>query len=384
LRCNKTVISKKSSERLILSSDKTATDDMIIKSRLPCDFCFQGHAVMKAILFFHPRDSHDSRFLLLFFLVTSFLVLSGCSYVPDAVNPVEWYKDTTGLFGDDEEVEVSETGPDADANALKTLRASDVIPGANKDYPKLSSVPDAPTKEERQKITEGGLAADIVDRHYSDEVVPPAPAAVVPPPVPPTASGILSTPPPMPELGRPPVGAPRESVTSASVKNAPKTVKDALKTPPQLSPPSSSEGMSGDEVKVKNIPNSPKKFNARRTTISSKVGLIQFGSGSAELSSADRRKLKRIADSQKKDGGTLRVIGFSSSSTGNMDQLKHQLLNFNISMRRANSVAAVLMEYGVTSKSLYVEAQSDSKPIYLEVMPAGEAGNRRTEIYLEH
>ena len=60
------------------------------------------------------------------------------------------------------------------------------------------------------------------------------------------------------------------------------------------------------------------------------------------------------------------------------------MLNFNISLRRANSVAAALTEYGVTGKSLHVEAQSDSKPIYLEVMPSGEAGNRRTEIYLEH
>jgi flagellar motor protein MotB len=142
--------------------------------------------------------------------------------------------------------------------------------------------------------------------------------------------------------------------------------------------------MFGDEVNDENAPSPLKKFDASRTTISTKVGLIQFSNGSAELSSADRRQLKNIADSQKKGGGTLRVIGFSSSWTGNMDQLKHQLLNFDISMRRANSVAAALMEYGVTGKSLYVEAQSDSKPIYLEVMPSGAAGNRRTEIYLEH
>lgn len=342
---------------------------------------------MKSILFSHPRDSHDFRFLPIVLLVTLFLMLSGCSYVPDAVNPMEWYKDTAGWFGDDEEGEVKEIDPDDDA--VKTTRASDVIPGADKDYQKLSSVPNAPPKGERQKIAEG-LAADTTDRRYSDEVVQPAPTTVIPPPVPPSSSNmVLSLPPPMPEPGRPPVGAPRESVMSEPIEGAPIT-------PPQLSPsvtrvmekarPStpSSDGMSGDGVKDENAPNLLEKFNASRTTISTKVGLIQFSNGSAELSSADRRQLKNIADSQKKGGGTLRVIGFSSSWTGNMDQLKHQLLNFDISMRRANSVAAALMEYGVTGKSLYVEAQSDSKPIYLEVMPSGAAGNRRTEIYLEH
>ena len=76
------------------------------------------------------------------------------------------------------------------------------------------------------------------------------------------------------------------------------------------------------------------------------------------------------------------VIGFSSSWTGDVDPLKHQLMNFDISVRRANSVAVALMNYGIAAKDLYVGAKSDSEPIYLEVMPAGEAGNRRTEIYI--
>jgi len=343
---------------------------------------------MNSILFSHLRDSHDSRFLPLVFLAASFLMLSGCTYVPDAMNPAEWYRDTASWIRDDEEEEAKEAGPDADA--VKTAHASDVIPGADKDYPKLSSVPDAPPNEEHQKTAEG-LAADTANRRYSDEMPPPAPAVVTQPPARQGVAGnrVPPPPPPMSEPGVPPMAAPRESVTSELGMGAPKA-------PPQLSPSvarvmekarpptPSSESMSGDVVKDENSFNPLKKFDVSRTTVSTKVGLIQFSNGSAGLSSADRRQLKSIADSQKKDGGTLRVIGFSSSATGNMDQLKHQLMNFNISMRRANSVAAALMEYGVTGKSLYVEAQSDSKPIYLEVMPAGEAGNRRAEIYLVH
>ena len=40
----------------------------------------------------------------------------------------------------------------------------------DKDYPKLSSVPDAPSKEERQKIAEG-LLADTANRRYSDDML---------------------------------------------------------------------------------------------------------------------------------------------------------------------------------------------------------------------
>ena len=127
MRCDKIVISKKLSEGLNLSSDKTATDDMIIKSRLPCDFCFQGHAVMRAILFSHPRDSLDFRFLPLVLLVASFLMLSGCSHVPDAVNPVEWYEDIADwasernerMNTDDEEEKIGKPEPVSDLSNVK-------------------------------------------------------------------------------------------------------------------------------------------------------------------------------------------------------------------------------------------------------------------------
>ncbi len=341
---------------------------------------------MKAILPASSRNPHGFRVLPSVLLAASFLMLSGCSYVPDAMNPVEWYKDVSDWFGDEEEGEVMETGPDD----VKTARAGEGVPGADKDYPKLSSVPDGPAKGERQRIAEG-LAADTADRSYSDEAPPPAPArAVTSPSV--AGNGVLPPPPPMPEPGGPPVAAPRDSVTNGSVTS--KAV--AAPPPPALSPnvarvmekvhasTPTLEGVSGDTAKNAAVPNPLEKFDASRTVVSAQVGLIRFGNGSAALSSVDRRQLKKIAESQKKDGGTLRVIGFASSWTGNMDPLKHQLVNFDISVRRASSVAGALMDYGVAAKSLYVGAQSDSKPIYLEVMPAGEAGNRRTEIYLDY
>jgi len=37
---------------------------------------------------------------------------------------------------------------------------------------------------------------------------------------------------------------------------------------------------------------------------------------------------------------------------------------------------------GLPAETLEVQAVSDTQPLFLEVMPSGEAGNRRVEIYL--
>ena len=59
------------------------------------------------------------------------------------------------------------------------------------------------------------------------------------------------------------------------------------------------------------------------------------------------------------------------------------MLNFNISVDRADAVARELIRLGAERDDLVVDAISDSKPMYFEFMPTGEAGNRRAEIYLE-
>jgi len=33
---------------------------------------------------------------------------------------------------------------------------------------------------------------------------------------------------------------------------------------------------------------------------------------------------------------------------------------------------------------MYVGAVADNEPVYYEVMPSGEAGNRRAEIYIDY
>jgi flagellar motor protein MotB len=85
---------------------------------------------------------------------------------------------------------------------------------------------------------------------------------------------------------------------------------------------------------------------------------------------------------QKTYGGVIRVVGHASMRTGSVDLASHQQANQRISEARANAVARHLTRLGVPGAAIQVSAVSDSQPIYSEVMPTGEAANRRAEVYL--
>lgn len=111
---------------------------------------------------------------------------------------------------------------------------------------------------------------------------------------------------------------------------------------------------------------------------------VYFAHGSAALTAEDREQISEVAALHKKRGtGTVRVVGHASSRTSNLPVDSHLLVNFDMSMDRANVVASELMRRGVDASDLVIEAVGDRTPVYYESMPAGEAGNRRTEIFLE-
>ncbi len=62
---------------------------------------------------------------------------------------------------------------------------------------------------------------------------------------------------------------------------------------------------------------------------------------------------------------------------------QHALVNFDVSLRRAHTVADELIRLGVPAQVLYIGAVSDTEPVYFEWMPSGEAGNRRAEVFIE-
>ena len=101
------------------------------------------------------------------------------------------------------------------------------------------------------------------------------------------------------------------------------------------------------------------------------------------LTGAANAQLREVAALHKESGGTLRIVGHASSQTGDMSLVRHRLTNFKLSLDRANAAAKRLAELGVDPSAMVVGAVSDSQPVYYEVMPAGEAANRRTEIYID-
>ncbi len=112
------------------------------------------------------------------------------------------------------------------------------------------------------------------------------------------------------------------------------------------------------------------------------VGLVYFSDGSVKLSAEDSRVLQQIAKLQQTYGGVIRVVGHASSRTENMPLDRHFKVNADVSQARANAVAKYLTRLGIDPDYLQVAGASDSRPIYPEFMPAGEAANRRAEIYL--
>jgi len=112
--------------------------------------------------------------------------------------------------------------------------------------------------------------------------------------------------------------------------------------------------------------------------------IVHFAHGSARINARERAKVGDIARRYKANGsGIIRVVGHSSSRTKNLPVGKHKLVNFWISIDRAQAVANELMRRGVSANAIVIEARSDIDPLVFESMPAGEAQNRRTEVYLE-
>ena len=119
-------------------------------------------------------------------------------------------------------------------------------------------------------------------------------------------------------------------------------------------------------------------------TRSGSAAVVRFPAGSASLVPAARDTLRLVADLHREQGGTIRVVGHASTRTREMPVERHKMVNFGVSLRRAQVVADALIRLGVTPEAISVGAMSDNEPIYHEWMPSGEAGNRRAEIFLDY
>ncbi len=98
--------------------------------------------------------------------------VGGCSRVPDAINPVEWYKNTTEFFAGEDDKKPAATESDKKQSTLAADRGKPP-PGAGKPAPNLGLFPDRPpiTRAEQSRLAAQGLVSDREGRRYSSESI---------------------------------------------------------------------------------------------------------------------------------------------------------------------------------------------------------------------
>lgn len=420
----------------------------------------------------HPNTRHCSvqvtgLHVFRFVSILSLFAVGACSQVPDAANPIEWYKGASSLLDDDE-------SDSSELSVLDPTLLNDQAAVEGETFPNLNDVPERPPAYDPNSnvAIAKGLVADRAHAEYSDETIrlqsqsdrgftiqapapqktasidAPSPAAAPRSPV--VLAGELTTPdintvapPPSPVFSPPsrirpvirpapaalpsavarslriptsdvvpslpyfPAGAPQlnqamsqnfaQSGAAALPANFQAPIAPAADFAPPLAaipqsgaakvavqPSLTPKALLGETALDSNGPRSLAEFDPNASGLSIRVATVYFSIGSHTLDKKSRETLKDVIGMFRQNGTSIRVVGHASSRTRDLDPMLHKLANFNISIDRANTVAKGLMRLGIEPNQVFVGARADSEPVYFEVMPSGEAGNRRTEIYIDY
>ncbi|HEV2263233.1 MAG TPA: OmpA family protein [Stellaceae bacterium] len=331
------------------------------------------------------------------------LSLAGCEHVPDAVNPVAWYRDVSGTSQSDAQ--------DANPHNQQNLEA-----GSKQPYPNLATVPNAPTAAtstiDRDKLLQG-LVADRNNAKYNNEElqagsqlasIAPPPPALNPPgtsataasnrpssatpsapatdnaslrqatgtrsPVPPPAESTLASPTipstPQGQIPSPPPPPPEVARTSPpSTPAAAPATPSASATAPQLTPPAGVRAGGQPALAMR----TPAKA---QNPISVSVGDVAFAQGSSDLAETQRSALAEIAGLYKQTGGDIRIVGHSEPGHSN-DAIRQRVAGLDLALDRANAVAQALTKMGVPAHNIRVEAA-----------PASTQEQPRAEVFMEY
>ena len=343
-------------------------------------------------------------------LTAAIFATAGCSYVPDALNPVEWYNDVVSLFEDEETMEAREV-------------ARTPVPGASQQYPNLATVPPRPagasTPEQRTVIASGLVADRRQARAAAQSMTSSIPATAPPPPAYGSQLAARPMPPaapmPAPKFGsqaatapiQPPAPMPAPAAGSSPRGGSGTLVDQTYRSQLALSAPTVSTAPAGPTASPSLTGGQPAPLSAAAagaatppssalpprplsrpdsngSAVSYRAASLHFETGSARIGKGDRKKLREVAALQRKRNATLRIIGHASSRTRDLDPVTHQIVNFRISVDRAHAVARELLRLGVPPGKLNIGAKSDQERVFYEFMPAGETENQRTEIYIEY
>lgn len=369
------------------------------------------------------------------------LLLAACSEVPDWANPIEWYHDTAdavdSVFSgeDEEQVPPPEQAQEQAAPEIAAAGPAEPapVPGAEEPFPNLATVPEEPPavmppEEVEQLMT--GLAADRENAKYTDQVLrgeteeqpaappqlPPAPNANVPvtaealPAAPPASGQSLGQSPSQASAPAQPLAqplaqpAPQPQTYAGTPAGEPLGIEDFKQRFNQALAASGATTLAGTPGAASNGGTfetaAAQPAGAQGTNyaaldgaappglpsavVSFLAAVVYFGNGQAWLSGQDRAMLEDVADLYDRTGGYVRVVGHASQRTRDMEYARHKLANFELSSERAQIVADEMIRHGVPADRIVVTAAGDDEPSSYEFMPAGEAENRRTEIFIEY
>lgn len=348
--------------------------------------------------------------------------LGACSSVPNAINPVSWYRGITGASKNDDlgkgqnEENLKEgsnepfpnlgTVPDAPETALSTidrdklvnsliadrnnakyanddLRAGRAAPGApppppppelapksaaGPAGPAPSSAKAAPTSE--QAPSSGDKLAKARPPTRGSEA-PPAESSLQSPQINNPPKGDAVTPAPPPPRIPPPVGPAATKAPAAPPSSPPTPPTDTVMAPPPPPniPPPQHAASSGGEKTASAAPTAAAS-DARRTAMHH-VADVSFPSGSALLSDKASDTIEAIVKQHAKDGGKIRIVGHGEAAGANA-----AVAGFNLALNRAQAVAVALSDKGVPSKDIAVEAAP--------VAASGGQDAPRAEVFFEN
>ena len=359
-----------------------------------------------------------SRLLIPFAALVLAGFVAGCSSIPDGINPLEWIGNSIELFSNEAPKESKK------AVKVKSPTQDDALSDSDAKFPILAKV----DQQQKNAFSRSkGLVADIKGRKYAPiiarqgrannviRVAPSRPSKI-------TAAKMSKAQPKTHVLSQKNTNELTREKSRTTLSSNAKGQDDfqtrfvnrlaeirtqaakSNETAQYLAPTSrkisietvvvSSSGIEPDYgvietryVQSTDIINNELIFLAKPVPPLSdnvvRIATIRFGNGSAKLSSRDLQILAKVVSLKKERGGRIHIVGHASSRTQNTDPINHKMINFRVSAARADVVARELQRLGADRSQLQVDAVSDSAPEFLEVMPTGEAGNRRTEIYLD-
>lgn len=342
------------------------------------------------------------------------LVLGGCSLVPDWADPTDWfaadpvptsvglsqgqagYKQSAGFPN---LASVPDTAPKVTSRAVRTqIQNSLAADRANAQYTGERLVGGSPSGSQSPGATSSVQASPVQASPVQAAPVQQAAGQLRVPKPPAPGSAAIAGAPPVPKIAG-------ELVGQGQAPSAPEPVRSQvaqsaagqaqLRFPqfqgPQFqasqfqAPQFQAPQFQASRFQAPQFQGSGAAVAPRLAALGAQlVAVIYFGHSSAQIDAKDRGVLREVVALQRQRGGTIRVVGHASAQTGVVDQIEHSVANFEMSLKRANSVAAGLVALGAAKDALRVEAKGDAQPIFHEFMATGEAGNRRTEIFLEN